>query len=426
MTIGTTGIKVVYIGDAVNEDFNFNFKTFNESSIKVFEDGIPSAGMLTVSLNSDQDASPGGGVNVSPAPALNVRVTVTREEPLTQNKNYIVGGKFPAESHEQGLDILTQISQQQQDELNRKVGVGINDDGTTDYTLPSYSASKGFKYDPTLKKIILTSNDPDSGPNADISAAAALVSENSAAASETQAGLYAADAGAAAGIIINYPITGGSSGNYTATLGINSYVTNTVYKVIVHEVNAAGVSINFDGIGAKSVKTPEGYNFTGGELQPNSVIDFLYNGTFFVALNLDKVYFGSVMSNNSALTGIGTTPKKYIADWNKLGNRNNEYDFFTNDRFEPSKPGYYKIVADFFWNVVTVGDVLQVILYKNGSGIETYTFKAAAVSVRTSASFAFNTTNGTDYYEIFVANAGGNSTIIIGPSCNLKIDWLGN
>ena len=184
MTIETTTVKIAYLGDAVNKDFPFNFKTFDQNSIKVYEDGVASAALLTVVLNLDQEASPGGSVNVDPAPADLVRVTVTREEPLTQVRDYITGGKFPAESHEQGLDKAVQILQQHSEELSRKVGVGINDDGSTDFTLPPYVSRRALVWDVSLKKLITTVYDPDA---AAASAAAALVSEAAAAASAADA-----------------------------------------------------------------------------------------------------------------------------------------------------------------------------------------------------------------------------------------------
>ncbi len=463
MTIETTGTKIAYTGDAINKDFSFNFKTFNTASIKVYEDGVASLALLTVTLNLDQIASPGGSVNVNPAPAVAVRVTVTREEPLTQTKDYITGGKFPAESHEQGLDILTQISQQQQEELTRKVGVGINDDGTTIFTLPPFVPRRALVWDAVTKQLVTSANDPDDNSTAaaQAAAAAALVSENAAAvsaaaalvsegltdadsiqtglnaivtaadaistaadvvltnndvtstnadvlltaadvlstaadvistaankvatnadvlltaadvistaadvvssaanaaaalASETQAGIYAASAGAAAGIITVFPEASYLFNNdYTATLGISSYVEGTTYQCRLITKNSSGaVTMNFDGLGAKPVKLRNSINSDPviGQMQTDYVAKFIYFTGIFYFIN--PAFPAIVLQARATL--VQTISSAVTLNFNFAAiDTINVYDP-VNYKYLPTLPGYYRVDAIVTLDNLVVGD----------------------------------------------------------------------
>lgn len=124
MTVETSGNQVDYTSDGANEDFVFNFKTYDPDSIQVYEDDVLTVATVIVTLNLDQDTTPGGSVNVVPAPAGGVVVSVLRIVPLTQLTDYITGGPFPADAHEQALDKLTFIVQQMQNVLGGGLGGG--------------------------------------------------------------------------------------------------------------------------------------------------------------------------------------------------------------------------------------------------------------------------------------------------------------
>lgn len=164
MTVETTDRRINYIANGVADLFNFNFKTSDPNSIFVYEDGILSTAIITVVLSPDQDNTPGGNVTVNPIPLNGVVVSVIRTESLNQNLDYITGDEFPVESHEGALDKLTKIDQQQQDDLNRAVKADINDDGTTDFTVPNYDSGKALMWDPVQKRIINSTNNINNTP----------------------------------------------------------------------------------------------------------------------------------------------------------------------------------------------------------------------------------------------------------------------
>ena len=75
--------------------------------MKVYKDDVLQATGYSVAVNRDQAASPGGSVTFVAAPATSVVVLVERSTPMTQEVNYTVYDKFPAETHERALDKLT-------------------------------------------------------------------------------------------------------------------------------------------------------------------------------------------------------------------------------------------------------------------------------------------------------------------------------
>lgn len=155
MTIATETNRVNYIGDGIITQFSFIFKTTDDSHLKVYLDDVLQSADYTITRNADQDVSPGGVVDFTAgAPAIDVKVTLHREVPNTQLVDYSPYDPFPSQTHENALDNLTMQVQQMSDELDRSAKAPVSDDGSTDYTLPPYEASKIMQWDATLKKLI--------------------------------------------------------------------------------------------------------------------------------------------------------------------------------------------------------------------------------------------------------------------------------
>jgi len=190
MTLSTTTRLKNLIGNGVLVGFSFNFKTLDTSHIVVSLDDVVQGSGFSVVLNGDQDTSPGGTVTFSAAPGNGVIVTTERVIPLTQQTDYTAYDSFPAETHETALDKITMQTQENSEKIGRSVTAPGSDDGTTDFTLPIYVAGKGIIWDETTKKLKNSDDDiNDITSAASASAASALVSENNAATSETNAGL---------------------------------------------------------------------------------------------------------------------------------------------------------------------------------------------------------------------------------------------
>lgn len=135
MTIATTDNRANYVGDDIITQFSFSFKTFDDSHIFPYLDAVVQGSGFTVTRNADQDASPGGVVDFTTAPASGVLVTLERDVPLTQQVDYPEYDPFPSATHEKALDTLTQQTQQLNDKVARSLQLPVSS-SVTDLVLP--------------------------------------------------------------------------------------------------------------------------------------------------------------------------------------------------------------------------------------------------------------------------------------------------
>ena len=119
MTVSTTENNQQYTGDGVLTVYAVTYKVLDESHIEVYLDGIIQPSGFTVTLNPDQETTPGADITFGVAPGVGVIVNIVRTVPLTQLTDYQPFDAFPAETHELALDNLT-FQVQQLDELIRR------------------------------------------------------------------------------------------------------------------------------------------------------------------------------------------------------------------------------------------------------------------------------------------------------------------
>ncbi len=293
MTVNVEIPKIKYIGNGAVASFSFNFKTYDPADIEVYEDGVLSIATITVTLNTDQNLNPGGAATYATPPINGLRILIKRVLPLDQPADFDAYSGFPTTVNERALDRSVQVAQQESEEASRTVIASVEDDGTTDLTFPDYQADKGIAWDPFVKRLVNTVNNVDqtaadaaaaavsaadsqnsanasnnsafnaatSESNANISSGEALNSENAAlqsrnasAVSETNAANSAAQAGAAAGIIVFYPFTTGDNQDFFATLGAGALVDGTTYNIRLHAdsfpLSNPTMTLNIDGNGA--------------------------------------------------------------------------------------------------------------------------------------------------------------------------------
>lgn len=154
----TTSVSGPYNGTGVQVAFTFAFKIFAEGDLEVIETsaaGVETVKSLTTHYTVNAGPWPTGGtITMLLAPAAGTTLTIRRNLQDTQPTDYITGGKFPAEAHEDALDRRTMISQQKQADLNRAMLVPKSEIGT-DMTLPPKAtrASKFGAYDADGKPI---------------------------------------------------------------------------------------------------------------------------------------------------------------------------------------------------------------------------------------------------------------------------------
>jgi len=138
MTVSTTVSSVSYTANGTQTTFPYTFKIFEDSDLLVIlrnsTTGVEATQTLTTDYtvtNAGNDA--GGNVVFGTAPSSDNTVFIRRVLDATQTTDYVENDPFPAESHEDALDKLTMLVQQNALDENRAiifpesdVGAGLN------------------------------------------------------------------------------------------------------------------------------------------------------------------------------------------------------------------------------------------------------------------------------------------------------------
>jgi hypothetical protein len=137
MTVSSTTTKVSASGDGSTAAFNYTFKIFADSEMEVIirsSTGTETTKTLTTHYNVSGAGNDSGGTVTFTSgniPASGETVVLRRKLALTQGTDYVENDPFPANSHEDGLDRLTFITQGLQEELDRTFKVSKTNSITT-------------------------------------------------------------------------------------------------------------------------------------------------------------------------------------------------------------------------------------------------------------------------------------------------------
>ena len=182
-------------GNGVTTVFPFTFKVFTATDILVtylnalaIESVLVLSANYTVSLNADQNASPGGSVTLLIAPATATYITLTSQVANTQNLSLTNSGGFYPSSINDALDKTVIQVQQLAEMVSRCITVAVSSTQTAAQLLASIYAS-------------------------------AASATSSASASAVSAASSAASAAYAAGFYWPIPSVTGQAGKYLGTDG---------------------------------------------------------------------------------------------------------------------------------------------------------------------------------------------------------------
>ena len=144
MTVSTTTIKNSYSGNGSTTAFAYTFKVFASTELKVFI-RVNATGVETLKAEGTGSANygvsgvgetGGGTITFVTAPIADTTVVIIRDTALTQETDYQPADPFPADSHENALDKLTNIAQELSEEMDRTLKVSK----TTSITTPEITA----------------------------------------------------------------------------------------------------------------------------------------------------------------------------------------------------------------------------------------------------------------------------------------------
>jgi hypothetical protein len=230
MTIPSTPRRAgPYIGNGATTVFSFSFKTLAAAEITVVRQNVDGTRTTlanpadySVTLNANQNTSPGGSITTTTAPAAGTTVTIASNVPFSQEVDIQNQSGFYPDVVELGLDRLAAQSQQLSEITTRSLRAPVTDSTSVDLTIPPIAlrASKALVFGVDGSVGVSTDNFNNSATAAATSAAAALASQNAAATSAANALTSENNAAASAERLI-----GTSTSSVAVGLGSKSFTT---------------------------------------------------------------------------------------------------------------------------------------------------------------------------------------------------------
>jgi len=144
MTIASETSRVNLVGDGVNDTFTFTFEIYVKTDLLVYVDDTEQDVDINYTVPDGAIENPDGGDIVFGAeyiPADGAIVSIILNLPYTQLIDYVEADKFPAETHERGLDRLIKIAQQLKERVARGLAL-LESSQYSDLSLPDPVASK--------------------------------------------------------------------------------------------------------------------------------------------------------------------------------------------------------------------------------------------------------------------------------------------
>ena len=154
MTVSSTTTRNSYTGDGTTTVFAYTFKIFDDDDITVILRTTATGTETVQTKTTDYSVSGvgdtgGGNITFGTPPTAAQTVVLLRQTAQTQTTDYTPNDPFPAASHEDALDKLTLIQQDQQDELDRAIKLSrTNTMTSTEFTVgASDRANKILAFD---------------------------------------------------------------------------------------------------------------------------------------------------------------------------------------------------------------------------------------------------------------------------------------
>lgn len=147
MTVTSSTNSAEYAGNSASTSFTVPFRFLEDGHLSVTlvdADGTEHDQVLNTDYTVSGAGNATGDITFATAPASGQTIQILRNVPITQEKDYVTGDKFPAESHENALDKLTMIAGQQREVLDRAWTSPV---GVTGGRITKGAAGRVPKYD---------------------------------------------------------------------------------------------------------------------------------------------------------------------------------------------------------------------------------------------------------------------------------------
>ena len=124
MTIATTLNRIEYTATGGQTIFPYTFLIFLNTDLEVYINGTLQTLTTDYTVSGLGDIT-GGNVTLVTGATVNDAVIIVRVLPITQLTDYVENDKFPADTHEKGLDRATMVSQQLLETIGRAIKLPI-------------------------------------------------------------------------------------------------------------------------------------------------------------------------------------------------------------------------------------------------------------------------------------------------------------
>jgi hypothetical protein len=164
MTVPSSTNRADYSGNGSTIEFATNFRFLQNEDLKVILTNTTTNVETEQSINSDYTVTgvgldAGGTVTMVIAPPSGYKLSILRSVAKTQETDYVENDDFPAKSHEDALDKLTMICQEQQDEIDRSLKLSESQIATG-LTVPAAEEGKFLQWDDdgNLKNVTISAS----------------------------------------------------------------------------------------------------------------------------------------------------------------------------------------------------------------------------------------------------------------------------
>lgn len=158
MTVSSSTNKNTYAGDDSTTAFAFSFAILAETHFAIQEVNDTTGVVTTKTITTHYTVSgtgndtgstnyTSGTITMVTAPATGVTLVVKRAMPFTQDTDYVENDVFPAESHEEALDELTMMAQEQSETIGQSLKLPSSLSATTEITAGALTADTFLKVD---------------------------------------------------------------------------------------------------------------------------------------------------------------------------------------------------------------------------------------------------------------------------------------
>ena len=300
MTISSTTDRNDYTGNASTGTYAYGYKIFANTDLVATvrdTDGVETTLTLTTHYTVTGVGNVNGGnivlvtgfswVNGSGYLKSGYHLTIRRVRPIKQLTDIRNQGPFYPSVHEDALDHLIMVDQQQQNDIDGSIKLPETvAPSSFDTTLPTditdnpgatfivNADGDGFELGPTADEI--------TGAQANATAAAASASAAASAAASLTSFWGGTVGGTADAITL------------TPSPAIASYVTGYRFLFLATGTNTGAATVAVSGLTAKSLKTLSGAALTAGNITSGRIYSITYDGTNFVVSEMGTVEDGAI------------------------------------------------------------------------------------------------------------------------------------